>query len=109
MNLGLAGRGSVVTGASAGIGLATARLLCEEDASVLLVGRREEKLREAAAECGGAQWVALDVTAPDAGERLVAECEERFGSLDVLVNNTGTGPHAPPPGGGGGDRGEART
>ena len=85
MNLGLAGKACVVTGGSSGIGLATARLLGDEGASVLLVGRREEALREA-----GHHWLALDITEPDAGERVVAECEERFGSLDVLVNNAGT-------------------
>src|SRR5689334_4009688 len=85
MNLGLAGKACVVTGGSSGIGLATARLLGEEGASVLLVGRREEALREA-----GPHWLALDITEPGAGERVVAECEERFGSLDVLVNNAGT-------------------
>ena len=85
MNLGLAGRGCVVTGAGDGIGRATAKLLGDEGASVLLVGRREEALREV-----GPHWLALDITEPDAGERLVAECEDRFGSLDVLVNNAGT-------------------
>jgi 3-oxoacyl-[acyl-carrier protein] reductase len=90
MNLGLAGKGCVVTGGSSGIGLATARMLCEEGASVLLVGRREEALRDAASQCPGSQWVALDVSAPDAGTRVLEECEQRFGSLDVLVNNAGT-------------------
>jgi 3-oxoacyl-[acyl-carrier protein] reductase len=90
MNLGLAGKACLVTGASSGIGLATARQLCEEGASVLLVGRNEQRLAAAARQREGAQWLALDVTAPDAGERLVAESEERFGSLDVLVNNAGT-------------------
>jgi 3-oxoacyl-[acyl-carrier protein] reductase len=90
MNLGLAGKGCVVTGASSGIGLETAKQLSAEDAFVLLVGRNQEKLRAAAEQCDGAQTVALDITAADAGQRLVAECEERFGSLDVLVNNAGT-------------------
>jgi 3-oxoacyl-[acyl-carrier protein] reductase len=85
MNLGLTGKGCVVTGASSGIGLATARMLSDEGASVLLVGRREDALREV-----GPHWLALDITEPDAGERIVAECEQRFGSLDVLVNNAGT-------------------
>ena len=85
MNLGLTGKGCVVTGASRGIGLATARMLSDEGASVLLVGRREEALREV-----GPHWLALDITEPDAGERIVSECEQRFGSLDVLVNNAGT-------------------
>lgn len=84
----------MVNGGSRGIGLETAKMLCAEDAAVLLVARGEETLRSAADECaaagGRAEWVALDATAPDAGERVVEECERRFGSLDVLVNNSGT-------------------
>jgi 3-oxoacyl-[acyl-carrier protein] reductase len=90
MDLGLAGKACVVTGASRGIGLATARMLSGEGASLLLVARGEDGLRAAAGECPGSEWLALDITAPDAGERLVEECERRFGSLDVLVNNSGT-------------------
>jgi len=94
MNLGLAGRACVVTGASRGIGLATARALCAEGAAVLLVARSEDALRAAAEECaaagGRAEWLALDATAADAGERVVDECERHLGSLDVLVNNAGT-------------------
>jgi 3-oxoacyl-[acyl-carrier protein] reductase len=94
MDLGLAGRACIVTGASRGIGLATAKGLCAEGAAVLLTARDEQSLREAGETCaplgGRAEWLALDVTAPDAGERLVEECEGRFGSLDVVVNNAGT-------------------
>jgi NAD(P)-dependent dehydrogenase (short-subunit alcohol dehydrogenase family) len=97
MNLGLRGRGCVVTGASRGIGRETARLLCAEGASVLLVARGEERLaaatgeaEAAGAEAGGrAAALALDVTAEDAGERMLAEGGERFGGIDVLVNNAG--------------------
>jgi NAD(P)-dependent dehydrogenase (short-subunit alcohol dehydrogenase family) len=97
MELGLAGRACVVTGASRGIGRVTARMLCEEGAQVLLVARGDGQLREAAEECGRAGAAkhgraapfALDVTAPDAGERIVAEANDRFGSLDVIVNNAG--------------------
>ena len=78
MDLGLEGRACVVTGASRGIGRATARLLAAEGARVLGIARGE-----------GAD-LALDVTAPDAAERVVEECERRFGSVDVLVNNAGT-------------------
>jgi len=93
MDLGLKGRACVVTGASRGIGRETARLLCAEGAAVLLVARNEERLaaatEEASAAGGEASALALDVTAPDAGERMLAEATERFGSLDVLVNNAG--------------------
>jgi 3-oxoacyl-[acyl-carrier protein] reductase len=90
MNLGLAGKACIVTGASRGIGLAAARLLRAEDAAVLLVARGEDGLRAAADECGGAEWLAVDATAPEAAEQIVSECERRFGSVDVLVNNAGT-------------------
>ena len=98
MDLGLRGRGCVVTGASSGIGRATARLLCAEGADVLLVARSEGDLVEAADECaaagetagGRAEPLAADVTDPAAGERIVAEANARLGQLDVLVNNAGT-------------------
>lgn len=94
MDLGLGGRSCVVTGASRGIGLETARLLCAEGASVLLVARDEERLRAAAEEAGAAggmtATLGLDVTAEDAGERMLAAAKEHFGALDVLVNNAGT-------------------
>src|SRR5437763_13692821 len=89
MNLGLAGKACVVNGGSRGIGLETAKMLCAEDAAVLLVARGEEALRRAADECAAAggrvEWVALDATEPDAGERVVDECERRLGSHDVLM------------------------
>ena len=94
MDLGLRGRACAVTGASRGIGRETARLLSAEGADVLLVARDEDRLSEAVAECsteqGNATALGLDVTAVDAGERILAAAEERFGGLDVLVNNAGT-------------------
>jgi 3-oxoacyl-[acyl-carrier protein] reductase len=97
MDLGLKGRACVVTGASAGIGRATAVQLCAEGARVLLVARGEERLAEATAEAaqaaapakGAADSLALDITDEKAGTRMLAATEEHFGQLDVLVNNAG--------------------
>ena len=95
MDLGLSGRVCAITGASSGIGRATALRLAAEGASVLAVGRRERPLLEVARACrdGGAaqaEAITLDVTDPDAGERLVAECRARFGRIEALVNGAGT-------------------
>src|SRR3712207_933321 len=89
MDLGLEGKVCVVTGASRGIGLATGRRLCAEGARVLFVARHEPAVRQAADGCGG-DWMALDVTEPDAPDRIVATCAEQMGGIDVLVNNAGT-------------------
>jgi 3-oxoacyl-[acyl-carrier protein] reductase len=97
MDLGLRGRACVVTGASSGIGRAVALQLCAEGANVVLVARGEERLAAATEEAvraaepagGAAGYLSLDVTAEDAGERMLTAAEERFGALDVLVNNAG--------------------
>jgi 3-oxoacyl-[acyl-carrier protein] reductase len=94
VDLGLRDRACIVTGASQGIGRATAAALATEGASVLLVARREDPLAEVARACreagGRAETLALDITAADAGERLLNECRERFDRIDALVNNAGT-------------------
>jgi 3-oxoacyl-[acyl-carrier protein] reductase len=94
MELGLEGRACAITGASRGIGLATARALGDEGARVLLIGRSNGSLEGAAAECaragGEVATLELDVTEPGSGDRVLAEARERFGRLDVLVNNAGT-------------------
>jgi 3-oxoacyl-[acyl-carrier protein] reductase len=97
MDLGIDGRACVVTGASRGIGRASAKLLCAEGAWVLLVARSAEGLADATAECRraagndqAAEMLALDVTDEDAGVRVLEGAERAFGRLDVLVNNAGT-------------------
>jgi NAD(P)-dependent dehydrogenase (short-subunit alcohol dehydrogenase family) len=89
MDLGLKDRACILTGASGGIGRATAVALDAEGAAVLLVGRREQRLAELAAQLGTAAVLALDVTGADAADLIVAECEGRFGCVDVLVNGAG--------------------
>ncbi|SDU86361.1 NADP-dependent 3-hydroxy acid dehydrogenase YdfG [Microlunatus sagamiharensis] len=90
-------RGKVVavTGASSGIGEATARVLAEQGALVVLGARRTERLDRLVAEIeadgGQARAVRVDVTEPADLERLVDTAVEAFGRLDVLVNNAGVG------------------
>jgi NADP-dependent 3-hydroxy acid dehydrogenase YdfG len=86
--------GSVVaiTGASSGIGEATARALVSEGASVVVGARRVDRLHTLASELGShAAVVEMDVRVPDDSHRLVAEAYARFGRLDALVANAGIG------------------
>ena len=86
---------AVVTGASSGIGEATARALAGRGAAVVLAARAEEKLRflerEIFAAGGRALCVKTDVTDRDSVERMVERTIEEFGSPDILVNNAGLG------------------
>jgi short-subunit dehydrogenase len=82
---------ALVTGASSGLGAATARRLAREAGmELVLVARREERLRELADELGGATVVAVDLTAEDAPARVREALETQHGGrLDLLVNNAG--------------------
>jgi len=85
---------TIVTGGSKGIGLAIARALLERGGQVAISGRRAEDLGIAARSLGAADRVLTvqsDVRQPDDAQRLVDETVRRFGGLDVLVNNAGTG------------------
>src|SRR4051812_16354031 len=82
----------LITGASSGIGEATARRLAREpDARLVLVARREERLQALAGDLPNATYVATDLTADDAPARVREHLEnEHGGKLDLLVNNAGT-------------------
>jgi NAD(P)-dependent dehydrogenase (short-subunit alcohol dehydrogenase family) len=88
-------RAALVTGASSGIGLAIARMLGEEGHALTVAARRPEKLADAAASLRESGYDVCDVAGNMADEadirRIVAAHRERFGRLDVLVNNAGVG------------------
>jgi 3-oxoacyl-[acyl-carrier protein] reductase len=89
VELGLEDKACIVTGATRGIGLATARMLRAEGARVLLVARDPDELARVSADAGG-EVLAADVTDPADAERVVEACAQRFGAVDALVNNAGT-------------------
>lgn len=95
----MAQRAAIVTGASSGIGLAIARVLGEEGYALTLAARRPDKLAAATAELRAAGCEVQDVdgslTEEDAVRAVVAAHRERYGRLDVLVNNAGVGFGAP--------------
>jgi NAD(P)-dependent dehydrogenase (short-subunit alcohol dehydrogenase family) len=86
----LTGRAALVTGAARGIGLAVARRLVEEGAQVVLTDIRDDDGARAASALGdGAVYRHLDVREAADWAQVVAECVQRHGRLDVLVNNAG--------------------
>ncbi|MBI2383706.1 MAG: 3-oxoacyl-ACP reductase [Gammaproteobacteria bacterium] len=86
----LSGKVALVTGAARGIGAAIAGVLAREGAQVLGVDRPQEEgaLAETLSKIGGA-GLALDITAPEAPERIARECQARFGGVDIVVHNAG--------------------
>ncbi|MBW8698559.1 Aklaviketone reductase DauE [Streptomyces sp. MBT84] len=80
----------IVTGAGSGIGRATAIAFAESGAHVLGVGRRKDALEETAGAHSGIAVLPLDIREEGAAERAVATAVEKWGRLDVLVNNAGT-------------------
>lgn len=102
MRTGLEGRTALVTGASRGIGKATAAALAAEGCNVVLSSRRQEALDAVAAELreaypkAGFLAQAAHVGEPEQAQACVAKAVETFGSVDVLVNNAGTNPYYGP-------------
>ncbi len=88
----LAGKVALITGASAGIGAASARALAAEGARLVLTARREERLKQLVQETGAeAVVVTGDACEESTAQKVVAAAIERFGQIDILVNNTGVG------------------
>lgn len=89
MDLGLRDRVCVVTGSTGGIGLASAKLLAEEGARVVVTGRDPERLESARASTGAVLGVISDLAEPDAADALLREARRALGPIDCLVNNVG--------------------
>jgi NAD(P)-dependent dehydrogenase (short-subunit alcohol dehydrogenase family) len=94
MDLGLDGKGAIVTGGTQGIGQATALRLAKEGAGVVICARGRDLLDATVAQVraagGRAHPVAADVATPEAAGRIVEEALKAFGRIDILVNNAGT-------------------
>ena len=97
MQIDLEGRVALVTGASKGIGRAIAAALAASGAKVMLSSRKQDALDEAAAGMDGeVATFAANAGDPDEAEACVAATVERFGKVDVLVNNAATNPYMGP-------------
>jgi 3-oxoacyl-[acyl-carrier protein] reductase len=94
MDLGLRGRVCVVTGSTGGIGLATARLLADEGALVVVTGRDPARAEAARRESGAKLAVAADLAEPGAPEALLTEAAQQLGPVRVLINNVGVATQA---------------
>jgi len=82
---------ALITGASAGLGAEFARQLAARGMRLVLVARREDRLRALADELGNARVISIDLSAPDAAERLMADLDVVGETVELLINNAGFG------------------
>ena len=92
---GVDGKVVLITGASSGIGEATARLVARQGGLPVLSARRADRLEALAQELPGALAVQADMRNPEQVRRMVETTLERYGRLDALINNAGQGLHLP--------------
>jgi short-subunit dehydrogenase len=86
---------AIITGASSGIGLATARLLAEKGAKLALVSRSKEKLEKLSREIPNSLAVPADMTKITEIKNMIEQTQEHFGRIDILINCAGQGYDAP--------------
>ena len=86
---------AIVTGASAGIGLALARLLAEKGATVILAVRSADKLKQLEKEISGSIAIPTDMQKAEDIHNLIHLVRDKFGRIDILVNNAGQGLRSP--------------
>lgn len=97
MDISLQGKTALVTGGSRGIGKAIAATFVRCGANVMIVSRKEDSLRATAEEIGGnIAFMAANTGDVDSADKAVAATIEKFGSLDIFVNNAATNPYAGP-------------
>ena len=89
------GKVALVTGAGTGIGRAVAQRYAAEGAQVLIVGRTEATLSETASASENISYIVADIEKSNEVERIVSRIKEKYGRLDVLVNNAGWAPVTP--------------
>ncbi|WP_422746339.1 SDR family NAD(P)-dependent oxidoreductase [Mycobacterium sp. WMMD1722] len=85
----LTGKVALVTGASSGLGAATAKLFAQRGATVFGIARDADRMADVFAEVPGGAFASVDIGSPQACRQAVADCVERFGRLDVLANVAG--------------------
>ena len=96
MDLGLSGKNAIITGGSAGIGLACAKALISEGANVIIVGRDKKRLENTVnslqkiANHQSIISMSADLTDSEASKRIIKQSENHFGKIDILINNAGS-------------------